>query len=269
MQLQPSVTRGHGVAPARSRSLSSAFPGILFVILTFGLLFLPQLGPLAGSTASASPPNAGTLAGTLLMHVVRTGPTEANVAGIAITPVDTVEVLVDGVVVATGAPLWNLDYWFFHVPVADGSTVQTRIGLLTSPAVTVPVYVPQPTGLPGFIYAQGTDLMRDGAVIQLFGPDEATAFIYALDASGLWGGPPTPGSWGNNQLFPSGPGANIPSATDLDSHWREFFRYFLHYQQVAGQPGHPRPNLIRVWVAAQNWRAEGTYLAWKQNPTLC
>ena len=110
-------------------------------------------------------------------------------------------------------------------------------------------------------------VMRDGAVIQLFGPDEATAFIYALDASGLWGGPPTPGSWGNNQLFPSGPGANIPSATDLDSHWREFFRYFLHYQQVAGQPGHPRPNLIRVWVAAQNWRAEGTYLAWKQNPT--
>ena len=247
--------------------MRGAFPGALFVMFALGLLCLQQLGPLAGSSANAAPPNAGPLANTLLVHVVRTGPTEANVAGIALTPIDVVEVLVDGSVVATGAPLWNLDYWFFHLPVATGSTVQTRIGILTSPAIPVPAFVPQPMGLPGFIYAQGTSLMRNGAPIQLFGPDEATAFIFALDASGLWGGPPAPGSWGNNQLFPSGPGANIPGATDLDSHWREFFRYFLHYQQIAGQPGHPKPNLIRIWVAAQNWRAEGTYLAWKQNPT--
>src|SRR3989454_200546 len=267
MQLQRSITHSPGGTVTRPRSLRSGILGVLLIALILGFLFLQQLGPLLGSSLSAAPSDPGPLAGTLLIHVVRTGPTEANVVGIAITPVDTVEVLVDGLVVATGAPLWNLDYWFFHLPVAAGSTVQTRIGILTSPLVTVPAYVPQAMGLRGFIYAQGTDLMRDGAPIRLFGPDEATAFIYALDAAGLWGGPPTPSSWGENQLFPSGPGAKISSATDLDSHWREFFRYFLHYQQVAGQPGHPRPNLIRIWVAAQNWRAEGTYLAWKQNPT--
>lgn len=149
---------------------------------------------------------------------------------------------------------------------STGLSLAVGVAQGAQPSGTVLATPPHDVAAPGFIYALGTNLMRDGAPIQFFGPDEATAFIYALDASGLWGGPPNPNSWGNNQLFPSGPDTKISGVTDADSHWREFFRYFLHYQQVGGSPGHPKPNLLRIWVAAQNWRPEGTYLAWKQDP---
>src|SRR2546427_4207200 len=274
--MRPQLSKGprsrpNGAVPSRgsqplgSRRHTRTLLGSILILAT--LAILSNAGPLAiVSHAAGSPVDLPSVTG-LLNHVIRTGPTEANVIGTSIAPSDLVEILVNGNRVKTGTALWNLDYWVLQVPVTDGDTVQPGIGLPTSPALPVPAYAPQGTAPSGFIYAQGTNLMRDGSPIQLFGPDEATAFIFALDGAGLWGGPADSGSWGKNQLFPSGPDAKISGVTDLDSHWREFFRYFLHYQQVGGSAAHPKPNVIRIWVAAQNWRDEGTYLAWKQNPT--
>src|SRR5438876_706131 len=221
----------------------------------------------ASVPAIASPtPVSGQAA--LLLRVVRTGPTEASLLGVALTPSDVVELLVNGSVIASRAPEANLDYWFLHVGVTDTSIVETRIGLATSPAVLVPAYVAQPAGPLGFISARGSRLVRNGQPIQLFGATEQTAFIYALSASGLWNGPPDLTAWGRNQLFPSGPDAKIPGVIDADSFWREYFRYFLHYNSVAGSPTNPKANVLRIWIADDSWVSEGTYLAWKANATV-
>ena len=108
--------------------------------------------------------------------------------------------------------------------------------------------------------------MINGQPILLFGVDEQTSFIYGVIGSGLWGGA-DPNAWGNNNLFPTGIGSRISGVTDADSLYREFFRYFLHYNQVAGSAQNPKLNLLRIWVADNNWNAEGTYYAWKNNPT--
>jgi len=231
------------------------------------ILVSVMLLAVASVPAIASPtPVSGQAA--LLLRVVRTGPTEASLLGVALTPSDVVELLVNGSVIASRAPEANLDYWFLHVGVTDTSIVETRIGLATSPAVLVPAYVAQPAGPLGFISAQGSRLVRNGQPIQLFGATEQTAFIYALSASGLWNGPPDLTAWGRNQLFPSGPDAKIPGVIDADSFWREYFRYFLHYNSVAGSPTNPKANVLRIWIADDSWVSEGTYLAWKANATV-
>ena len=94
-------------------------------------------------------------------------------------------------------------------------------------------------------------VMFDGDLITMSGVDENTAFTYTVL-----------GVYGPNQLFPSGPGATIPGVTDADSFWREYFRYFLHYQVT----GTPRPNLLRIWVQDDNWCSCAQDL-WSSNPT--
>ncbi len=203
---------------------------------------------------------------TISIRVVRTGATAASVLGVTDGIGDTIDVLVNGQVAASGTVSWIGEYWLLNVPVSDGASVQSRIGSTVSPTVTVPAYVPQPVGPPGFIYAHGSDLMRDGTPIQLFGVDEQTVFLYALIASGLWG-TADPGAWGKNQLFPSGPEAQITNVSDADSLFQKYFQYFLHYNQVAGTPTNPKVNLLRVWVSDDSWYPEGTYIAWKNDPT--
>src|SRR2546422_3724779 len=204
--------------------------------------------------------------GVTSIHVIRTGAAQASVVGTSDTPSAAIDVLVNSVVVRSGTTSWISDYWFLGVPVSDGAIVQTRIGSGLSSPVTVPAYVPQPVGPAGFIYARGTDLAINGTAIKLFGVDEQYAFIYGMIASGLWG-PIDTGVWGKNGLFPSGPDGYISGVTDADSLWREYFRYFLHYRQVGGTPSNPKPNLVRIWVADDTWNPDGTYLAWKNNPT--
>src|SRR2546430_7979471 len=109
--------------------------------------------------------------------------------------------------------------------------------------------------------------MINGQPILLFGVDEQTSFIYGMIGSGLWGGA-DPNAWGNNNLFPTGIGSRISGVKDSGSLYREFFRYFLHYNKVAGSAQNPKLNLLRIWVADNNWNAEGTYYAWKNNPTF-
>jgi hypothetical protein len=201
-----------------------------------------------------------------MIRVLRTGATEASVVGVANTASDVIDLVVDGRLVATRTAEQNLDYWFLHVAVTDGTTIHTMIGSQASPAVSVPLYVAPPIGAPGFIYARGSSLARDSLRIQLFGVSEQTAFIYAMVATGLWG-TADPTAWGKNQLFPSGPDTKIPGVTDADSLWREYFRYFLHYNAVAGTPTNPKVNLLRIWVADDSWNPEGTYNAWKANAT--
>jgi len=231
------------------------------------ILVSVMLLAVASVPAIASPTPVSWQA-ALLLRVVRTGPTEASLLGVALTSSDVVELLVNGSVIASRAPEANLHYWFLHVGVTDTSIVETRIGLATSPAVLVPAYVAQPAGPLGFISAQGSRLVRNGQPIQLFGATEQTAFIYVLSASGLWNGPPDLTGWGRNQLFPSGPDAKIPGVIDADSFWREYFRYFLHYNSVAGSPTNPKANVLRIWIADDSWVSEGTYLAWKANATV-
>ncbi|TLZ50452.1 MAG: PKD domain-containing protein, partial [Methanobacteriota archaeon] len=200
------------------------------------------------------------------IHLVRTGASQASVLGTSLGAGEAIDVLVNSVVVKSGTTMYNGDYWFLGVPVSDGATIQTRIGTYSSSTATVPAFVPQPVGPPGFIYAQGSSIMRDGQVVQLFGVDEQTVYINGLIASGLWG-TPDPSAWGKNQLFPSGPETKIPNVSDADGVFREYFRYFLHYNAVAGSGTNPRLNLLRVWVADDSWYPEGMYLAWKNNPT--
>lgn len=206
-------------------------------------------------------PSASQAAGTLTITVVRTGAGEASVLGTG--PGDVgIDVLVDGSVVASGNIIWIGEYWFLHVPVSDGSTVQTKTTLDSSPIVTVGPYVAQPVAPSGFIYAQGSRLMRDGSPIQLFGPDEATAFSWAL----LTWGYGRPQDAGKNQLFPSGPDTQIPGITTPDELWREYFRYFLHYNQT-GDPSNPPSRLLRIWISDLNWGSLA-YDVWESNPTL-
>jgi hypothetical protein len=103
----------------------------------------------------------------------------------------------------------------------------------------------------GFIYSSGTRMMLDGSPIQLFGVDETTAFFYTV-----WGG----ADLGKNMNFPSGPNTKILGVTTIDQFWREYFRYFLHYQQV----GSPYPNLLRIAVA-YDFGAEDSYNEWNNN----
>src|SRR2546427_54358 len=124
--------------------------------------------------------------------------------------------------------------------VAESSIgTETRGAGSDSTADTVSLLVAQPVGPAGFIYASGTQLMINGQPILLFGVDEQTSFIYGMIGSGLWGGA-DPNAWGNNNLFPTGIGSRISGVTDADSLYREFFRYFLHYNQVAGSAQNPK-----------------------------
>src|SRR5437879_12994082 len=99
--------------------------------------------------------------------------------------------------------------------------------------------------------------MIDGQPSRLSGVGEETSFIYGMSGSGLWGGA-DPNAWGNNNLFATGIGSRISGVTDADSLYREFFRYFLHYNQVAGSAQNPNLNLLGIWVAANNGIAKGT-----------
>src|SRR3989442_4110190 len=115
----------------------------------------------AGVPAIASSTSLSTQA-ALLLRVVRTAPAEASVLGVALAPSDSVELLVNGSVIASRAPEANLDYWFLHVGVTDASIVESRIGLATTPAVAVPAYVSRPAGPRGFISSHGCRLARNG-----------------------------------------------------------------------------------------------------------
>src|SRR6266571_4074562 len=235
---------------------------LLAVILV--LLALPFVGLVQGprTTDSSAP---GAESPDLILHVARTGPAEASVLGVALTLNDTIELLVDGVPVANTTPVWNLDYWFLHLPVSDNSTVQTRIGLVTSPVTTVPPYVPQRVGPPGFVYAEGARLMLNGSPIQFFGMNEQTSFPFALIASGLYGWDDPGQYWGQNHLFPSDRNGTIANVSSADDLWREFFRYVLYYQNVSSEPSSPRPNLLRIWIIDEGFGVDMAYAAWKAN----
>src|SRR2546428_2005766 len=219
-----------------------------------------------GAISARGAPNESPSGYVTLIRVVRTAATEASVLGTSLAPNTAIDVLVGGTVVRSGTTMYQGDYWFLNIPVSDGSVVQTRILGSYSTATTVPAYVPQPVGLPGFVYAKGSELLRDGQLVQLFGVDEQTVFIYGMIASGLWG-PADPNAWGKDQLFPSGPETKIPNVGDADSLFREFFRYFLHYNSVSGSPASPKLNVVRIWIVDESWYPEGTYLGWKNNPT--
>jgi hypothetical protein len=90
----------------------------------------------------------------------------------------------------------------------------------------------------GLLTVNGGKFVLNGSPVVLTGLDENTAFTYNVL-----------GVFGPNQNFPSGPVTTIPGVTDADSFWKEYFRYFLHYQQT----GTPRPNMLRVWVQDDNW----------------
>ena len=233
-------------------------------VLLAAVLFLMADVTIVVGYAHAAPRDVPSATITSI-RVVRTAAGAASVVGTTDSPTAAIDVLVNGNVVTSGLTAWTGDYWFLDVPVSDANTVQTRMGSsLSAPAVVSP-YLPQPVGPAGFVYAQGSTLRINGTTVQLFGVDEQYAFIYGMIASGLWG-PTDTGAWGKNGLFPSGPDGYIAGITDADSLWREYFRYFLHYQQTGGSPGHPRPNLLRIWVADHTWNPEGTYNAWKSNP---
>lgn len=226
------------------------------------------LVPLALDTVGSSPPMEVTPDPSLPFRVIRTGPLEASVLGVALTPEDKVELLINGAVVGTTGPKSDLDYWFLRVPVSTGSIVWTRIGQIASRAVVVPPYAPRPVGPAGFLYTDGTSFVRDGVPVSLFGANEPTAFSYALIASGLFGWSNPERFWGRNQLFPSGPDATIENVSSADDLWREYFRYFLHYQEEAREPSHPPPNLLRIWIVDENYGLEKAYHAWKDRPTV-
>ncbi len=234
------------------------------LVICAALLLVAEIS--FGETRPTSDARLSTLATTLSIKVVRTGSGTASVLGITDGVNEAIDVLVNDQVVVSGVVSWIGQYWFLNVPVSDGASVKTRIGSIVSPVVTVPAYVAQPVGPAGFIYAQGANLAINGTPIQLFGVDEQTVFLYALIASGLWG-TADPGAWGKNQLFPSGPEAQITNVSDADSLFQKYFQYFLHYNQVAGTPANPKVNLLRVWVSDDSWYPEGTYLAWKNNAT--
>ncbi|HTD81428.1 MAG TPA: hypothetical protein VK723_04685, partial [Thermoplasmata archaeon] len=86
----------------------------------------------------------------------------------------------------------------------------------------------------GLMQTQGTSLIINGLPVQLFGVNDDMAFVYTY-----WG------DYGNNYNFPTFAG-KISGVTNADTFWREYFRYFLHYQQTAVGMGDPKPNLLRV-----------------------
>ena len=239
-------------------------PRVAFIILLLAVLLSASSLALAEIQPS---PEACDAAGVItLIRVVRTGWQTASVLGSSTSINCGIDVRVDGIVVRTGSTIWNGDYWFLYVPVVSGSHVRTCMGLSCSDVVPVPTYVPQPIGPPGFISAHESNLTIKGTVVQLFGVNEQTAFIYAMIASGLWGYPDPNSYWGRNALFPAGPDGRIPGVSNVDSLWREYFRYFLHYNQVAGDPDNPRTNVLRIWVADDTWFPDGTYLTYKTYP---
>ena len=218
---------------------------------------------------ASSMPSVGSIVGpdalTLTILSKRTGPNEASALGtVENTPTpggNLVELLVNGAVVRSTTSYGSGEYWFTKVPVSDGATIQTRVGSIYSASEPVPAYVAQPVGLPGFIYAQGTHLMKDGQPIILFGINEATAFSWAIVASAT----PDPTVWGLNNVFPNGPGSKIPNVANADQFWREYFRYILHNRPV-GDPNNPPVTLLRIWIVDNNWQMEMTYNYWKANP---
>src|SRR2546422_643381 len=51
-----------------------------------------------------------------------------------------------------------------------------------------------------------------------------------------------------------------------DDLWREYFRYFLHYQNTSTDYSVPPPNLLRIWIVDENFGLEKAYDAWKAHP---
>ena len=83
------------------------------------------------------------------------------------------------------------------------------------------------------------------------GVNETTAFMFALD-----------GAYGYNQNFPSGPDTKVSAPTpNADTLWKEYFRYFLHYQGT----GTPPLKMVRIAVGF-DFGNEETYSSWKANP---
>lgn len=228
--------------PARGTAAQKCL-GILAAVLLAVPLGSYAANELLGGEVDLAPSVAA-----ISIQVIRSGPTEANVIGLTDGVGLPIDVLVNGQVVRSGLVTWLGEYWFLGVPVTDGATVKTRIALLESPTVVVPAHIPVALPPSGFIYALGTQLMRDATEIDLFGVNEATAFSYALQA---WGYNRAQDA-GKNQLFPSGPDTQIPGVVTVDDLWREYFRYFLHYQQST-DPGSPAPNLLRIWIVDLNW----------------
>jgi len=248
----------HGMVLDPDRDPKSARLAIGIVVVALALFLVASSMPSVGSIVG---PDALTL--TILSK--RTGPNEASALGtVENTPTpggNLVELLVNGAVVRSTTSYGSGEYWFTKVPVSDGATIQTRVGSIYSASEPVPAYVAQPVGLPGFIYAQGTHLMKDGQPIILFGINEATAFSWAIVASAT----PDPTVWGLNNVFPNGPGSKIPNVANADQFWREYFRYILHNRPV-GDPNNPPVTLLRIWIVDNNWQMEMTYNYWKANP---
>jgi len=239
------------------RGLVRGLPIVLLAILT-----ITPAAVRDSARASATGTGDTPLVSLISIQVSRTSPTEAGVVGYADATGLPIDVVVNGVVVSTGIVGWTGEYWILHVPVTDGATVNTRIAPISSPTVTVPEYASRLRGPAGFVYADGTRLMRDGAPVTFFGVDDNTVFTYALLT---WGYGQTQFA-GSNQNFPSGPGAQIPGIVTPDDLWREYFRYFLHYQQNPTADS-PSPNLFRVWVVDQNF-GPYAYDVWESNPTV-
>jgi hypothetical protein len=105
------------------------------------------------------------------------------------------------------------------------------------------------------LYAQGTQIMRNGTPIQLFGVNDDMAFVYTY-----WGSTYV----GKNSNFPAYAGT-ISGVSTPDAFWQAHFRFFLHYQQSAGAYGSPAPNLFRVTVG-WDFGSEDSYVAWSSNP---
>jgi len=244
LQAESNSRTGRGDRPRRRSERRKRAAVLLVLAVSLALVASAALQALGFNLGSPSARGASSIE----LTVVRTGPSAASVLGYASPGDQAIDILVDGNVVRSGRTMWTSEYWFLNVPVADGSTVQTRIGSQTSDVVPVPSHVPQPVGPSGFIYAQGTNLMRDGSPITLFGPDEGAAFTWAL----ITWGENQPQHAGKNQLFPSGPDTQIPGISTPDDLWREYFRYFLHYKQN-GDPDNPPANLLRIWIVDLNW----------------
>src|SRR5437879_1727742 len=177
--------RCRSVSRQATKALVEASPGerrrygpFLAILLTLVLVVSGAAVLLEGTTVRGMSDGLAPAALTISIRVVRTGATAASVLGVTDGIGDTIDVLVNGQVAASGTVSWIGEYWLLNVPVRDGASVQSRIGSTVSPTVTVPAYVTQPVGPHGFIYEYGSDLMRDGAPITLFGDDEQVMFFF-------------------------------------------------------------------------------------------